>query len=282
MNILHITDIHFGPYHWAADDNCVLERLNAFNADVVFNTGDLTSDSLESEFEEARDFLGQLKCSNVLSIMGNHDKYAKGSHLMFRDMICDGPFLAPKDPSKIEKPHVYFEPHRMTLDTYLTETTYVRVLDIRGEKTLVICIDTNQFQSDRGYVEEQMLHSIAGQMAGLTYDRALMLSHHSSLSTDEDPTWNSKRVTDFILEHNIEAVFCGHTHELDIVEVSDIVRGGAYRQFMCGSLASINISRDSNMFCTYENFGTAEEIITVTRMYPKENGIEFVETVVGR
>ena len=53
MNILHITDLHFGPYHWAADDSLVLDRLNAFNADIVFNTGDMTSDSLPEEFEQA-------------------------------------------------------------------------------------------------------------------------------------------------------------------------------------------------------------------------------------
>ena len=47
MNLLHITDIHFGPYHWAVDDELVLARLNAFDADIVLNTGDMTSDSLQ-------------------------------------------------------------------------------------------------------------------------------------------------------------------------------------------------------------------------------------------
>lgn len=56
MNLLHITDIHFGPYHWAADDQIVLDRLNAFSADIILNTGDLTSDSLEVEFQEAQAF----------------------------------------------------------------------------------------------------------------------------------------------------------------------------------------------------------------------------------
>jgi hypothetical protein len=36
------------------------------------------------------------------------------------------------------------------------------------------------------------------------------------------------------------------------------------------------------MFCTYENFGTPAEVITVTRMTPTVDGLEFSETVVGR
>ncbi len=115
----------------------------------------------------------------------------------------------------------------------------------------------------------------------LSYDRALLLVHHSILSTDEDPLINSKRVTDFVLAQKIEAVFCGHTHELDILQVSDLITGGRFRQFMCGSLSSVNIPRDKNMFCTYENFGSADEIITVTRMIPTDDGLEFIETVLG-
>jgi hypothetical protein len=35
MNILPISDLHFGPYHWAVND-LVVELLNAFYADIVF------------------------------------------------------------------------------------------------------------------------------------------------------------------------------------------------------------------------------------------------------
>lgn len=281
MNLLHITDLHFGPYHWLADDTQVIERLNAFPADIVINTGDLTSDSLPVEFQECQTFLSQLKCKNVVSIMGNHDKYSKRSHEMFREYIYDGQFITPKDPIKIKKPNVFFEPARMKLKDYLTEVNFLQVIKAGEQTVLLICIDTNVFQSDAGHVEEQILQSIADEISGLNYDRILMLSHHPVLATDEDPMYNSKRVTEFILKHKIEAVFCGHTHELDILDVSDVVGGSRFRQFMCGSMSSVNISRESNMFCTYENFGTPEEVITVTRMYPTKTGLEFVETRIG-
>jgi 3',5'-cyclic AMP phosphodiesterase CpdA len=282
MNILHITDLHFGPYHWAADDRLVLERLNAFNADIVFNTGDMTSDSLPEEFEQAAAFLAKLECPNVVSIMGNHDKYSKRSHEMFRENIYDGGFVQVKDAAKIKKRKVFINPATARLDDYFTEVNYTRLFDINGEAVLVVCLDTNLFQDDQGMVELQILEALKDEMTGLTYDRVLMLAHHSVLATDEDPLINSKRVTDFILEQGVEATFCGHTHELDIVELTDISRGAKFRQFMCGSLSSVNIPRDTNMFCTYENFGAKDEIITVIRMIPTSNGLKFIKTVLPK
>lgn len=281
MNILHISDIHFGPYHWAADDNIVLDRLNAFPADIVFNSGDMTSDSLQVEFEQAQAFLAKLNCDNVVSIPGNHDKYSKRSHEMFRTHIYDGDFVSPKDSTIVKKKKLYISPATARLNDYFTDVNYMRLFDIGGEKILIVCVDTNLFQSDSGYVDWQILATLTDEIAKLPHDRALMLAHHSVLSTDEDPLINSKRLTDFILAQKIEASFCGHTHELDILQVSDVINGGSYRQFMCGSLSSVNIPRDKNMFCTYEIFGTPDEVITVTRMIPTDNGIEFVEKVLG-
>lgn len=278
MKILHITDIHFGPYHWAADDDLVIDRLNAFGADIVFNTGDMTSDSLPEEFSECADFLAKIECPNIVSILGNHDKYSKRSHEIFREFIFDGTYVQPKDVSLIKKPKVFINPSSARLGDYFTEINFLRRFEIGGETVLIIGIDTNLFQKDRGEMEVQILETLRDEIPKLKFDRALLLSHHSLLSTDNDPVLNSKRVTDFVLEMGIEATFCGHTHEFDIVELSDLVRGRKFRQFMCGSLSSVNISREKNMFCTYENFGTADEIITAIRMTPTRSGIEFVET----
>ena len=146
----------------------------------------------------------------------------------------------------------------------------------------MICVDSTIFQNDYGLMEEQIIAALSDELGKGKYDRKLLLSHHSVLATDNDPLINSKRLTDFVLEHDIEAVFCGHTHELDIVQLSDLIRGTKFRQFMCGSLSSQNIAREVNMFCTYENFGTADEIITITRIYPTATGLEFVDSHIGQ
>ncbi len=281
MNILHISDIHFGPYHWNADDALVADRINQFSADLIFNTGDLTSDSLPDEFHQVQHFLSLLNCENVISIMGNHDKYSKRSHELFREFIYDGDFIEPKDPLQVKKEKVFIDSNTINLDIHFSEINYLRSFTIDQQKVLVICIDSTKFQNDFGYVEEQILHAISDEIELTNYDRKLLLSHHSILATDNDPLINSKRLSDFVLDHGIEAVFCGHTHELDIVQLSDIIRGTQFRQFMCGSLSSQNIAREKNMFCSYQNFGTPDEIITVTRIYPNENGLEFVDTIIS-
>ena len=48
MNILHISDLHFGPRHWEGDDEVLLKKLNTYESDIVINTGDSTSDGMES------------------------------------------------------------------------------------------------------------------------------------------------------------------------------------------------------------------------------------------
>ncbi|MCJ8324189.1 MAG: metallophosphoesterase [Rhizobiales bacterium] len=281
MNILHITDIHFGPYHWQVDDGLIIDRINNFAPDIILNTGDLTSDSLSEEFRQARDFLAKLECKNIVSIMGNHDKYSKRSHEMFREYIYDGDFVKPKDVTKLSKKKVFINSKTAILQDYFTEINYLREFEIKGKKILVICVETSQYQDDDGRVEPQILDALSDEIAKRQFDQALLLTHHSVLSTDECPLINSQRVVDFIHKNQIQASFCGHTHELEMVEVKDLVRGTKFRQFMCGSLSSLNIPRESNMFCTYENFGSQNEIITVTRILPTDSGVEFNQTIIG-
>jgi 3',5'-cyclic AMP phosphodiesterase CpdA len=50
VNILHLSDLHFGPRHWEGDDQILLEKINSFKADIVINTGDSTTDGLEDEY----------------------------------------------------------------------------------------------------------------------------------------------------------------------------------------------------------------------------------------
>ncbi|MBL1422385.1 MAG: metallophosphoesterase [Alphaproteobacteria bacterium] len=281
VKILHITDIHFGPYHWKVDDNLIIDHINGLAPDIILNTGDLTSDSLPEEFKQAGDFLAKLECENIVSIMGNHDKYSKRSHELFREYIYDGDFVKPHNVVKVSKRKVFINPKTANLNDYFTEVNYLREFEIKGEKILAICLDSCQFQHDDGRVELQILEALSDEISKRQFDRVLLLTHHSVLSTDECPLINSQRVVDFIHQHKIQATFCGHTHELEIVEVKDLVRGTKFRQFMCGSLSSVNIPRESNMFCTYEHFGTQDEIITVTRLLPTAQGVKFKQSVVG-
>ena len=89
MNVLHISDLHFGPRHWEGDDQILLEKLNSYDADIVINTGDSTTDGLEDEYAAAGRFLKGIKCKDVISVIGNHDKRNMRSHELFQKYIYD-------------------------------------------------------------------------------------------------------------------------------------------------------------------------------------------------
>ncbi len=61
MNVLHISDLHFGPRHWEANDKILLKKINSFDTDIVINTGDNTTDGMEDEYVKAGRFLKALK-----------------------------------------------------------------------------------------------------------------------------------------------------------------------------------------------------------------------------
>jgi len=280
MKIIHITDFHFGPYQWGGNNDILLERINAFNADIVLNTGDMTTDSLECEFKEARDFLSKIKCDNIISILGNHDKFSKRSHNFFSKYIYNGNFIEPKDKSKVKKNNIYMNKDIVTLDSYLYEANFIRLFEINDEKILIVALDTCVMHQHTGLMEEEILHSISDVIKNTPHDRIIILSHHPILGTDNDPLYNSKYIINFINKHKVEAIFCGHTHELAIIKITDIIYNHTYRQFICGSMSSRTILNETNMYCSYENFGSKDEKIIVTRMYPEGNNINFIDTII--
>jgi len=281
MNIIHLTDMHFGPYHWNAYSDELLERINKSGADLVINTGDMTTDSLENEFQQAGEFIAKIACKNVISIMGNHDKFSRRSHDFFRKYIHDDQFIEPRDKSKVRKRRVYMNKDILTLEGYFYEANYVRVFDINNEKIMVVALDTCVMHEHTGFVEPEILHAISELIDTMPHDRILMMTHHSVLSTDNEPLYCSNLVTDFLIKHKIEANFCGHSHVADIVEVKNIIHNHSYRQFMCGSMSSRTVPNEPNMYFTYENFGTESEKFILTHMYPAKGGIKFVDSVIG-
>ena len=107
MNILHISDLHFGPRHWEGADQALLEKINAFDADIVINTGDSTTDGLKDEYAAAGRFLKAIKCKNVISVMGNHDKRNMRAHEMFKEHLYNSEIIYPKEIAKTTKKQLF-------------------------------------------------------------------------------------------------------------------------------------------------------------------------------
>ncbi|NPE28293.1 metallophosphoesterase [Methanococcoides sp. SA1] len=280
MDILHISDLHFGPRHWEGDDQILLDKINSFNADIVINTGDSTTDGLEDEYAAAGLFLAGITCENVISAIGNHDKRNMRSHELFRQYIYDTKIIHIDETVKTKKKHLFLNREITKLDENFTDINFLKLIPIHGKSILIINIDSNELYSDDGFVEKEVLRAVSEKINSIEYDLPLLLTHHSVLGTDECPLKNSSILIDFIQKHKIEHVFCGHTHELELMRTTDLYHGHTFFHFMCGTLSSCNHFNDDNMFLYYENVGTDDMHLTVVRILLEGSTMSFKEDMV--
>jgi len=277
MNILHISDLHFGPRHWEGDDNILLKIINSYDADIVINTGDNTTDGLEDEYAEAGHFLKAIKCKNVISIMGNHDKRNLRSHELFMKYIFDPEIIYLSEMTKTTKKNLFLNREITKVHENFTDLNFIKATPVNGKSVLIIGIDSNELYTDVGFVEEGVLHAISCKINQMEYNVSLLLIHHSILGTDEEPLKNSLRVIDFVRKHKIKNVFCGHTHELELRRSVDLYHGHTFTQFMCGSLSSCNHANDDNMFLYYEDLGSDDMHVYLVRIFSEEGKVNFKE-----
>ncbi|XP_003387749.1 PREDICTED: transmembrane protein with metallophosphoesterase domain-like [Amphimedon queenslandica] len=74
--IVHLSDIHMGPFIGRSRVESVVKKANALNGDIIVITGDLIDSSVENLWEAAKP-LGELKTKlGVYYTTGNHDYYS--------------------------------------------------------------------------------------------------------------------------------------------------------------------------------------------------------------
>jgi 3',5'-cyclic AMP phosphodiesterase CpdA len=273
--------MHFGPRHWQGSSELLLKKLNSYAADIVINTGDNTTDALESEFEAAGKFLDSIDCEHIVSISGNHDKRNMRSAEYFRQYIDDIEVIRPLDREKCGKKNIFLDANANGLTEHFTDINFLKNITIDGVSILVVCLDSSELYEDNGLVDKEMLRTVSQAIDKASYDRIILLNHHSILDTDSDPLFNSRIVIEFVIENNIEHVFCGHTHQLSVMSSTDLYHKHSFTQYKNGSLSSINTPHDTNMFLYYENFGSEEMVIHVVRVIVEGQSLKFEEELIS-
>lgn len=271
--------MHFGPRHWLGKNEVLLKKINSFAADIVINTGDNTTDALENEFEEAGSFLKSIECQHIVSIPGNHDKRNMRSADYFRQYIDGIEVVRPLDRSNCRKNNIFLDGNTNHITDYFTDINFLKNITINGESILAVCLDTSTLYADKGFVDAEMLRTLSHAINKESYDRIILLNHHSILDTDSDPLFNSRIVVEFVRENNIEHVFCGHTHQLSIMRSTDLYHKHSFTQYKNGSLSSANTPNDTNMFLYYKNFGTEAMEIHVVRVIIENESLKFKEEI---
>lgn len=272
--------MHFGPRHWLGNTELLLEKLNSYAADIVINTGDSTTDALENEFAAAGEFLGAIDCDYIVSIPGNHDKRNMRSADYFRQHIEDVEVIRPLNRDNCRKNNIFLDEFTNGVKETFTDINFLKNISIDGESFLIVCLDSNELYEDNGFVDREMLSTLSHAINNASYDRILLLNHHSILDSDSDPLFNSRIVVQFVREHNIEHVFCGHTHQLSIMRSTDLYHQHSFTQYKNGSLSSTNTPNDTNMFLYYKDFGTQAMRIHVVRANVEGDRLTFKEEII--
>ena len=280
MNILHISDLHFGTRHWDGNDAMLLEKINSYPVDLVVNTGDNTSDGLESEYRDAAQFLKGIACKKCISIVGNHDKRNMCAHEYFKEFINHDEIILPENPELTTKRHLYLKQDITKINNHFTDLNYLKLVTFGSMTVLVVCIDSNVLYEDDGYIEEEILKSMSQKIRQLKYDKSIMLIHHSILTMDAEPLRNSFHVTAFVRKHKIEDVFCGHTHRLDLRKSTDLYYKSSLTQYMVGTLSSSNLMGNDNQFLYLENWGSPELQIHLIRITFNDGVMNFKEELI--
>jgi len=281
MNILHISDIHFGPRHWYGNDALLLEKLNSYAADIVLNTGDSTTDSLESEFKAAGNFINSIKCEHIISIPGNHDKRNMRAQDFFRKYIDNIDVIRPMDPNRCTKNKILIDQYTTGVQEHFTDINFIKKIIINKKTLLVVCIDSSESYQDIGIIDREMLHTVSQKISELEYDEIILLNHYSIVSADGDPMYHSDGIIDFVKQHKIEHVFCGHGHNLELSKTTDLIRKHSFTQYKSGTLASHNSHKDSNMFLYYENFAEKNMKIHIVRIHIDGDQLTFEENIIS-
>lgn len=118
--------MHFGPRHWLGESELLLEKLNSYAADIVINTGDNTTDALESEFEAAGNFLKSINCPHIVSIPGNHDKRNMRSTDYFRQYIDDVDVLRPLNRKNCKKNNIFLLGSTNGIKDHFTDINFLK------------------------------------------------------------------------------------------------------------------------------------------------------------
>ncbi|MFT4713019.1 MAG: 3',5'-cyclic AMP phosphodiesterase CpdA [Candidatus Azotimanducaceae bacterium] len=281
MNLLHISDMHFGPRHWHGNNELLLEKLNSYCADIVINTGDNTTDSLENEFEAAGNFLKSINCQHIVSIAGNHDKRNMRSGEYFRQYIDNVETIKPLNPNNCGKKRIFLDDYVTGINDHFTDINFLKNIRIGGLSVLVVCIDSSELYEDNGSIDEEMLRTVSHAIREASYDQIILLNHYSIIDTDFDPLFNSRALIKFMTDHKIEHIFCGHSHQLSIVRSADLYHKHSFTQYKNGSLTSANTPYDTNMFMYYKNFGTEQMQIHIVRIAIENQKLEFSEEIIA-
>ncbi len=190
---------------WAAEE--VLGEISRQEADYVLFSGDLTTASLKSEFDRARELLknirGQWK-DHCIFIPGNHDRYTPRAG---REGYFETRFLG------FSQDYPFMRSLSGNWNLVCFDCSVPRAISSRGQ------IDREQMEKLDGYLEA----------AGAASRNVLVMGHYPLVYPDGVRVgWDHElpgrsRVLELLAKHGVRAYLHGHTHQGWALEHAGII-----------------------------------------------------------
>lgn len=200
--ILHISDLHFGPPFLRDRAGAVVELAREEPPDVVVVSGDLTQRARREQFEEAAKFLDGFRCPVVVT-PGNHD--VPLYRLWER-------FLAP------------YRHYRDCISDELNTVTR------QAGMTIVALNSSRSFTFSNGRLEKEQLAFAAEAFAGSppTDLRVVVTHHHLAPPPDfarDRVMPKARRALRIFGEQGVDLILAGHMHRAYVGDSLDFFPG---------------------------------------------------------
>jgi 3',5'-cyclic AMP phosphodiesterase CpdA len=204
LTLLHISDLHFGPYFMASAGEAVIRAAAELEPDIIVASGDFTQRAKRREYADSRAFLDRLPRVPTIVIPGNHDVP------VYR---------------VLER---IFQPYALYTEYISSELNSV----LRHEQAVIVALNsTSPLRAIvNGRIRDWQLDfsaaAFASAPAGVT--RIVVAHHHFAPAPDYEKQQvmpRAKRALDRFKELKIDLILGGHLHRAYIGNSLDVYPG---------------------------------------------------------
>ena len=204
LTLLHISDLHFGPFYVPRVGDALLAFAYSVEPDIIIASGDFTQRAKQSEFADAADFMGTLPDVPKVVVPGNHDVplYRVAERV--------------------------FEPHKHYLNYISSALNWT----LRTDRAVVVALDSTAplRAITNGRISRWQLEYCARELESAPPGaaRIVVAHHHFAPAPDYEGGEvmpKAKRAMDMFTSLRVDLVLGGHLHRAYIGNSLDVYPG---------------------------------------------------------
>ena len=204
LTLLHISDLHFGPYYVPRVGDALIAFAHSVQPDIIIASGDFTQRAKPREFAEAAEYLRTLPEVPMVVVPGNHDVPL---YRVFERL---------------------FQPHKHYLAHMTSELNWT----LRTDRAVIVALDSTAPRRAlvNGRISRWQLEYAARELESAPPGaaRIVVAHHHFAPAPDYEGGQvmpKAKRAMDRFTELRVDLVLGGHLHRAYIGNSLDVYPG---------------------------------------------------------